>query len=158
MNAPSKALTSLLGEEVIKHPFTGHLLSGMLQGKGKEVFTAAHSSSPLQTSSTGQQNADLELMIPESGDKRSSSRRQQKKKAKAVVPVIPTTTLKIPSLSSTMMSHSMWYGELAPREYEFCPVQAVIKYPYRYLNKADSEAVSNAFYAAGQFRARGWSL
>ena len=57
-----------------------------------------------------------------------------------------------------MPNPEMRLGELASREYEFCPVQAVAKYPYRYLNKADSEVVSNAFFAAGQFRARGWNL
>ncbi len=119
------------------------------------LCSLVRSDSLVDTNSTGQGNFDLEPIIPESDDERSAPRRQRKKSK----PVLPTTSSKIASLASATMSNpKMRLGELAAREYEFCPLQAVTKYPYRYLNKADSEAVSNLFFAAGRFQARGWSL
>ena len=109
----------------------------------------------MESSLARQENVDLEPVIPESDDE-FDYRRQRKKKSK---PAIPTTPPRIPSLAFAIMSNpTMRLGELAAREYEYCPLQAVTKYPYRYLNKGDSDAVSTAFFAAGQFRARGWSL
>lgn len=49
-------------------------------------------------------------------------------------------------------------GRLAPKEQLFCPFAAVSKYPYRYVQGHDSEAVSKAYFAGGKFKARGWSL
>ncbi|KAL8706921.1 MAG: hypothetical protein Q9201_000081 [Fulgogasparrea decipioides] len=43
-------------------------------------------------------------------------------------------------------------------EREFCPLGAVNKWPYKFLQQPDSETISKAFFAAGQFRSRGWTL
>ena len=53
----------------------------------------------------------------------------------------------------------MQVGQLAgPRE-RFCPVAAVTKWPYRHLyDKEESEKVSIKYFAAGQFRSRGWTM
>lgn len=109
----------------------------------------------IETSSTAEGNFNLEPVLPESDNELASSP-QRKNKSKAI---LPTTPPRIPSLAFAIMSNpTMRLGELAPREYEFCPLQAVTKYPYRYLNNGDSELVSGALFAAGKFRARGWSL
>ncbi|KAI4177197.1 MAG: hypothetical protein LQ343_000680 [Gyalolechia ehrenbergii] len=49
-------------------------------------------------------------------------------------------------------------GQEAPEEIKFCPLAAVSKWPYKSFGHLDSEIISKAFFAAGKFRMRGWSL
>ncbi|KAL8847317.1 MAG: hypothetical protein Q9221_007633 [Calogaya cf. arnoldii] len=50
-----------------------------------------------------------------------------------------------------------YIGQEAPKESKFCPLAAVNKWPYKFHHQ-DSEAISQAFFAAGKFRTRGWTL
>ena len=53
----------------------------------------------------------------------------------------------------------MQVGQLAGPRDRFCPVGAVTKWPYRHLyDKEESEKVSIKYFAAGQFRSRGWTM
>ena len=53
----------------------------------------------------------------------------------------------------------MQVGQLAGPRDRFCPVGAVTKWPYRHLyDKEESEKVSMKYFAAGQFRSRGWTM
>jgi hypothetical protein len=51
-------------------------------------------------------------------------------------------------------------GELAPRNAEFCPILAVSRYPYKYMDpkSAISDKVSKAYFANEKFWKREWSL
>ncbi|KAL8796896.1 MAG: hypothetical protein Q9195_000979 [Heterodermia aff. obscurata] len=49
-------------------------------------------------------------------------------------------------------------GVLANVGHDFCPYAAVAKLPYKYIDKANLQPVSDAYFAGGQFRARGWTL
>ena len=49
-------------------------------------------------------------------------------------------------------------GDIAHHVQNFCPLMAVAKYPYKYANKADSEIISQGYFAAGLFHQRGWTL
>lgn len=49
-------------------------------------------------------------------------------------------------------------GELSPPGLAFCPVKAVEKYPYRYVNKAGQDRVASGFFAGGKFWERYWDL
>ncbi|KZF24156.1 hypothetical protein L228DRAFT_90810 [Xylona heveae TC161] len=49
-------------------------------------------------------------------------------------------------------------GQLALPEQVFCPIQAVAKYPYRYVNKEAEEAIARKFFAGGKFYERNWDV
>ena len=49
-------------------------------------------------------------------------------------------------------------GELSEVGHKFCPYAAVAKFPYKYIDKAHLQPVSEVYFASGQFRARGWTL
>lgn len=51
-----------------------------------------------------------------------------------------------------------YIGQEAPKESKFCPLAAVNKWPYKFFHHLDSETISQAFFAAGKFRMRGWTL
>ena len=61
-----------------------------------------------------------------------------------------------------MQSHTtngtMKVGQLTPCGERFCPILALSKFPYKFVQYADSEAVSGQFFAGGQFWARRWDL
>ncbi|KAF1344164.1 hypothetical protein BDV97DRAFT_403110 [Delphinella strobiligena] len=50
------------------------------------------------------------------------------------------------------------FGEVAPEGMSFCPILAVAKFPYKYISKRFSEAVSDKFFNKGQFWNREWDL
>lgn len=53
----------------------------------------------------------------------------------------------------------MQVGQLAALRDHFCPIGAVMKWPYRHLyDTEETEKVSVRYFAAGQFRARGWTI
>ncbi|KAL8934053.1 MAG: hypothetical protein Q9216_006092 [Gyalolechia sp. 2 TL-2023] len=60
------------------------------------------------------------------------------------------------ALPPTELPHSI--GQEAPEDVEFCPLNAVNKWPYKFFGHLDSEIISKAFFAAGKFRIRGWTL
>ena len=49
-------------------------------------------------------------------------------------------------------------GELTEVGQNFCPYAAVARFPYKYIDKAHLQPVSEVYFADGQFRARGWTL
>ncbi|KAI4124777.1 MAG: hypothetical protein LQ338_004636 [Usnochroma carphineum] len=49
-------------------------------------------------------------------------------------------------------------GQEAPKDWKFCPLGAVSKWPYKFFQRIDSETISQNFFAAGRFRTRGWTL
>ncbi|KAL9600572.1 MAG: hypothetical protein Q9219_003118 [cf. Caloplaca sp. 3 TL-2023] len=51
-----------------------------------------------------------------------------------------------------------YIGQEAHKGSKFCPLAAVSKWPYRFFQHEDSEIISKAFFAAGKFRMRGWTL
>ncbi|CAL8576314.1 hypothetical protein XPA_002202 [Xanthoria parietina] len=51
-----------------------------------------------------------------------------------------------------------YIGQEAPSESKFCPLAAVNKWPYKFFHNPDSETIAQAFFAAGKFRTRGWTL
>ncbi|KAL8863540.1 MAG: hypothetical protein Q9178_000221 [Gyalolechia marmorata] len=60
--------------------------------------------------------------------------------------------------SSTPIKSTPHVGQEAPKESRFCPLAAVNKWPYKFFHHVDSETISKAFFAAGKFRTRGWTL
>ena len=60
--------------------------------------------------------------------------------------------------SSTPIKSFPYVGQEAPKESRFCPLAAVNKWPYKFFHHLDSETISKAFFAAGKFRTRGWTL
>ncbi|KAL8947390.1 MAG: hypothetical protein Q9222_006322 [Ikaeria aurantiellina] len=51
-----------------------------------------------------------------------------------------------------------YIGQTALKDTKFCPLAAVSKWPYKFFVHQDSETISKAFFAAGKFRMRGWTL
>ncbi|KAL8995335.1 MAG: hypothetical protein Q9169_004910 [Polycauliona sp. 2 TL-2023] len=51
-----------------------------------------------------------------------------------------------------------YIGQEAAKESKFCPLAAVNKWPYKFFHHLDSETISQAFFAGGKFRTRGWTL
>lgn len=49
-------------------------------------------------------------------------------------------------------------GEAAPLGTNFCPILAIAKFPYKYMDKGHSETVADRFFNAGQFWERNWNL
>ncbi|KAL8714133.1 MAG: hypothetical protein Q9220_001861 [cf. Caloplaca sp. 1 TL-2023] len=67
----------------------------------------------------------------------------------------PTT----PVGSTPELKQSIPYiGQAAPKDCKFCPLAAVTKWPYKFFANLDSETIAKAFFAAGKFRMRGWTL
>lgn len=50
------------------------------------------------------------------------------------------------------------FGEVASEGMSFCPILAVAKFPYKYISKRFSDAVSDKFFNKGQFWNRKWDL
>ncbi|KAL8881635.1 MAG: hypothetical protein Q9192_007756 [Flavoplaca navasiana] len=60
--------------------------------------------------------------------------------------------------ASPFINPPPYIGQEAPKESKFCPLAAVTKWPYKFFHHLDSETISQAFFAAGKFRMRGWTL
>ncbi|KAI9785141.1 MAG: hypothetical protein M1839_000779 [Geoglossum umbratile] len=71
----------------------------------------------------------------------------------------PTTRAgEMTALVSTRPA-SIKLGQPAPPELSFCPVQAVNKYPYKYIrDKTLQDSVANSFFAGGKFFERSWNI
>ena len=70
----------------------------------------------------------------------------------------PVLNISFTSTFSFDMS-VMQVGQLAALRDHFCPIGAVMKWPYRHLyDTEESEKVATRYFAAGQFRARGWTM
>ncbi|KAG9720110.1 hypothetical protein KCU73_g14621, partial [Aureobasidium melanogenum] len=48
------------------------------------------------------------------------------------------------------------FCETAPTGMQFVPINAVSKFPYKYMKKSQSEPVSIQFFAGGKFWDRDW--
>lgn len=109
--------------------------------------------------SDGFECGQLELILSDSEDEISppvpkDKKGKQKENGNIVHTPATTTSSMVQPLN---MTHQV-LGRLAPKELMFCPFPAVSKYPYKYMKRENSEAVSKAYFANGQFRARGWNL
>ncbi|KAI9872634.1 MAG: hypothetical protein M1830_001392, partial [Pleopsidium flavum] len=66
--------------------------------------------------------------------------------------------LKTVASSGSTPGHPLQRGQLTSLEETFCPIQAVSKYPYRYVGKDLSASVAQGFFDAGKFWARTWDV
>ena len=63
------------------------------------------------------------------------------------------------SLASTNgAAHKHTFCETSPMGMEFVPINAVSKFPYKYMKRSQSEPVSLQFFAGGKFWNREWDL
>jgi len=56
------------------------------------------------------------------------------------------------------LDHSTRVGEVTIHGEAFCPIQALAKYPYKFVPKAYSQAVASAIFDGGKFWQREWDL
>lgn len=63
------------------------------------------------------------------------------------------------TLASTNGSaHKHTFCETSPLGMQFVPINAVSKFPYKYMKRSQSEPVSMQFFAGGKFWDREWDL
>ncbi|CAD0088248.1 unnamed protein product [Aureobasidium mustum] len=67
------------------------------------------------------------------------------------------TSSNTPS-SANGAAHKNDFCETAPMGMQFVPINAVSKFPYKYMKKSQSEPVSIQFFAGGKFWERDWDL
>lgn len=107
---------------------------------------------------TDWEGEDLEIILSESDDQLRPpppSKRRKRKKTEPSTQHSRPDSIPFP-LSVTMSDKVL--GQMAPRQQLFCLFQAVSKYPYRYVKRSESDAVSKTYFAGGKLRARGWSM
>ncbi|KAH0364784.1 hypothetical protein KCU65_g6542, partial [Aureobasidium melanogenum] len=63
-----------------------------------------------------------------------------------------------PNTSSSANGSAHKFCETAPVGMQFVPINAVSKFPYKYMKKSQSEPVSIQFFAGGKFWDRDWDL
>lgn len=68
--------------------------------------------------------------------------------------------LGAPSDTSSSSAHSAAHKfcEPAPMGMQFVPINAISKFPYKYMRRSQSEPVSVQFFAGGKFWDRDWEL
>jgi hypothetical protein len=49
-------------------------------------------------------------------------------------------------------------GRLAPPDLEFCPILALSKFPYKFIEKKSMQSVATEFFDGGKFWDRKWNL
>lgn len=62
------------------------------------------------------------------------------------------------SASTDGAAHKHTFCETAPMGMQFVPINAVSKFPYKYMKRSQSESVSIQFFAGGKFWERDWDL
>jgi hypothetical protein len=62
------------------------------------------------------------------------------------------------STSTNSAAHKNTFCETAPMDMQFVPINAVSKFPYKYMKRSQSEPVSLQFFAGGKFWERDWDL
>lgn len=62
------------------------------------------------------------------------------------------------SSSTNGAAHKHTFCETAPMDMQFVPINAVSKFPYKYMKRSQSEHVSLQFFAGGKFWEREWDL
>ena len=87
----------------------------------------------------------------------ASRQRRNRRKGKNQNHILPTITYN-PQYPINMEDNIDKLGVLAKVGHDFCPYAAVAKFPYKYIDKAHMQPVSDVYFAGGQFRARGWTL
>ncbi|KAH0340514.1 hypothetical protein KCU81_g6748, partial [Aureobasidium melanogenum] len=63
-----------------------------------------------------------------------------------------------PNTSSSANGTAHNFCETAPTGMQFVPINAVSKFPYKYMKRSQSEPVSIQFFAGGKFWGRDWDL
>ena len=101
-------------------------------------------------------NSDCDNLVP-SRTPASRKRRSKRRKGKNKHHFLSTITSS-PQCSINMEDNLAELGVLAKVGHDFCPYAAVAKFPYKYIDKAHLQPVSEVHFAGGQFRARGWTL
>lgn len=64
----------------------------------------------------------------------------------------------VPAQSCKLPVTDLQRGDLASNHHQFCPIQALAKFPYKFCNKAHMQAISSAFFDHGKFFEREWDL
>ncbi|KAH0537140.1 hypothetical protein FGG08_006044 [Glutinoglossum americanum] len=81
----------------------------------------------------------------------------EKKSPARLTPHLPTEVKERVPAGIQLLSNKL--GQLASPGLSFCPVQAVSKYPYKYIhNKALQDVVASSFFAGGKFFERSWDI
>ncbi|KAI4721124.1 hypothetical protein E4T48_02598 [Aureobasidium sp. EXF-10727] len=62
------------------------------------------------------------------------------------------------SASTNDSAHNNTFCETAPLGMKFVPINAISKFPYKYMKRSQSEPVSIQFFAHGKFWSRDWDL
>lgn len=50
------------------------------------------------------------------------------------------------------------FCDVAPADQQFVPINAVSKFPYKYMKQSQGETVSKQFFTGGKFWERDWEL
>lgn len=108
---------------------------------------------PLIYSST-----DENVSAPKSKSASGKGRRNRKGKQGSFTGAAQLTITESSVAGGGTPGHELQRGQLASLEETFCPIQAVSKYPYRYVGKQFSETVAQRFFNAGKFWARTWDV
>lgn len=65
----------------------------------------------------------------------------------------------LPKVTSKLPPTNLQRSQLAPHnENYFVPIVALSKFPYKFCDKASSQAIASAFFDQGKFWAREWDL
>lgn len=108
------------------------------------------------TSSNSDSDSDRDNLVP-SRTPASRKRRSKRRKGKNKHHFLSTITYSR-HYSINMEDNIAELGVLAKVGHDFCPYAAVARFPYKYIDKAHLQPVSEVHFAGGQFRARGWTL
>ncbi|KAK6000454.1 hypothetical protein QM012_003700 [Aureobasidium pullulans] len=79
-------------------------------------------------------------------------------KAERFAALLGTSSKPPASSSSDGIAQNTEFCETAPLGMQFVPINAVSKFPYKYMKRSQSEAVSVQFFAGGKFWERDWDL
>ena len=134
-------------------------VSNSSQMMGANANTEAGEAHPqIHTSSNNISDALVPSRTPASHRTPASQQRGNRKgKGKNRIHIVPTITYN-PLHPINMEDNTAKLGVLAKIGHDFCPYAAVAKFPYKYIDKAHLQSVSEVHFAGGQFRARGWTL
>ncbi|OAL44821.1 hypothetical protein IQ07DRAFT_649015 [Pyrenochaeta sp. DS3sAY3a] len=68
------------------------------------------------------------------------------------------SNIGVPAPSCKLPVTDLQRGDLASNRHQFCPIQALAKFPYKFCNKVHMQAVASAFFDHGKFFEREWDL
>ncbi|XPS67714.1 hypothetical protein M3J09_000016 [Ascochyta lentis] len=70
----------------------------------------------------------------------------------------PSIVTIAPKPSAPLPTTYLKRGDLCPAQHHFVPIQALVKYPYKFCNKIHSQDIASAFFDQGKFWTRTWDL